>query len=255
MRHLVLDTETTGLDPSTGHRIVSLALIELLNNIPTGVFLHFYCNPERESDPRAFAAHGLDTAFLSTQSKFKDLASSILDFIAGSPLIAHNAPFDMGFLNAELRRAGYSSLAVRTVCTLSKARATFGWGKNRLDDLVVRWSIPNLRAATGLHGALVDALMTVNVYQRLHGFAVTEFTPEFLLKYGIGNGSVKDSASKVLATTEQTPAQSQPSSLGTNGGGATAVVDGDDSVPPAAKDGVADAVVPAAGVAAGDSGG
>lgn len=255
VRELVADTETTGLDPiKNGHRIVSLAMIELKDHVPTGEFIHFYFNPERESDPRAFAAHGLDTAFLSTQPKFGTVASSIVDYIDGSPLVFHNAPFDMGFLNAELRRCGYSQLAVRTVCTLQKARATFGYGNNRLDDLAARWSIPNLRAATGLHGALVDSLMAVNVYQKLLGVPMTAFTPEFLAKYGIetSHGSDQSPSSQSAAGKDRPESQSQPSALSADSGGVAEVSVGNTSIPDASKDGVADAVVPAAGNAARD---
>ena len=108
MREIVLDTETTGLDPLSGHRVVEVGCIELLNHMPTGREFHFYANPERDMPPEAEAVHGLSSSFLADKPLFSSLADELLGFIGDAPIIAHNAGFDMGFINAELRRAGKS---------------------------------------------------------------------------------------------------------------------------------------------------
>lgn len=183
MRYVVVDTETTGLSVSQGHRVVSVAGVEMIDLTPTGAFMAFHVNPERDSDAGALAVHGLTTEFLSTKPKFGHIASSFLDFIDGAALIAHNAPFDAGFLNAEFERAGYHRERLQTwICTKAMAQRRFGRGgsgmgaaypsTNRLDDLVRHFKIRDLRAEYGYHGALIDAVLLVEVYRALVGVSL-----------------------------------------------------------------------------------
>lgn len=184
MREIIYDSETTGLSPSV-HRMVSFAAVELVDRLPTGRFLHFYLNPDRESDPRALEVHGLTTEFLSTKPRFGEVAASFLDFVLGDPLVIHNADFDVGFLRMELELTGRGAQGGRAICTKNMAQRRFGRGgggtggnysyTNRLDDLVKRFGIRDLRAETGAHGALVDCLLLVNVYRSLLDLPVVEF--------------------------------------------------------------------------------
>ena len=185
MREIVFDTETTGLF-SAQHRLVSLAAIELVDYEPTGNYLSLFFNPDRESDPRALEVHGLTTEFLSTQPRFQQRAVEIEEFIRDDALVIHNASFDSAFLNAELLRAGRSKAANRTICTLKRAQEIHGRFGNKLDDLVRRYEIPNLREATGKHGALIDTLLLVNVYRRLRNLPILDLD---LSKFGVDNGS------------------------------------------------------------------
>jgi len=168
MREIVLDTETTGLDPSQGHRLVELGCIELLNRIPTGATFHSYLNPEREVPAEAFAIHGLATEFLKDKPRFGDIADDFLAFIGDAPLVIHNAGFDHGFLIAELKRVERPLIArERLVDTLLLARRKHPAGPNRLDDLCARYGIDNSRRTK--HGALLDAEILAEVYLELIG--------------------------------------------------------------------------------------
>ncbi|MSO66322.1 MAG: DNA polymerase III subunit epsilon [Pseudolabrys sp.] len=168
MREIVLDTETTGLDPGQGHRLVELGCIELLNRIPTGAVFHSYLNPERDMPAEAFAIHGLATDFLKDKPRFSDIADDFLAFIGDAPLVIHNAGFDHGFLNAELKRIARALIArERLVDTLLLARRKHPAGPNRLDDLCARYAIDNSRRTK--HGALLDAEILAEVYLELIG--------------------------------------------------------------------------------------
>ena len=166
LREIVFDTETTGLDPYQGHRLVEIGCVELVNRIPTGQIFHCYFNPERDVPAEAFAVHGLSSAFLSEKPPFSELAGELLDFLAEAPLIAHNAAFDLGFLNAELERVKLPPIArARLIDTLLLARRKYPGAQNRLDDLCVRFRIDNSRRTK--HGALLDAELLADVYLEL----------------------------------------------------------------------------------------
>src|ERR1700686_3870705 len=168
MREIVLDTETTGLDPAQGHRLVEVGCIELLNRIPTGAVFHSYLNPEREMPAEAFAIHGLATDFLKDKPRFAEIADEFLAFIGDAPLVIHNASFDHGFLCAELKRVEHALIArERLVDTLLLARRKHPAGPNRLDDLCARYGIDNSRRSK--HGALLDAEILAEVYLELIG--------------------------------------------------------------------------------------
>lgn len=168
MREIVLDTETTGLDPTDGHRIVEIACYELVNHIPTGATFQCYLNPEREMTEEAFAIHGLSTAFLADKPRFAEVADQLLAFLADAPLVIHNAEFDIRFLNAELARLGRPTLPPeRAVDTLSLARRKFPGAQASLDALCRRFAID--ASARTLHGALVDCDLLAKVYLELIG--------------------------------------------------------------------------------------
>jgi DNA polymerase III subunit epsilon len=166
MREVVFDTETTGLDPYQGHRLVEIGCIELVNRFPTGQTFHRYLNPERDVPPEAFAIHGLSHEFLKSKPIFANIAVDLLAFIGDAALIAHNAVFDLGFVNAELERVKQAPLPRdRLVDTLLLARRKYPGGSNRLDDLCVRFGIDNSRRTK--HGALLDAELLAEVYVEL----------------------------------------------------------------------------------------
>jgi DNA polymerase III subunit epsilon len=168
MREIVLDTETTGLDPYQGHRLIEVGCIELVNRFPTGNTFHRYLNPQRDVPAEAFAVHGLSLEFLKDKSLFGDIAAELIDFIGDAPLVAHNASFDLGFLNAELERVNLPALSRdRLVDTLLLARRKYPGGSNRLDDLCQRFGIDNGRRTK--HGALLDAELLAEVYLELIG--------------------------------------------------------------------------------------
>lgn len=168
MREIVLDTETTGLDPAQGHRLVELGCVELLNRIPTGSTFHVYLNPERDVPAEAFAIHGLSTEFLKGHRRFIEIVDEFLAFIGDAPLVIHNAGFDHTFLCAELKRAERMSIArERLIDTLLLARRKHPAGPNRLDDLCARYGIDNSHRTK--HGALLDAEILAEVYVELIG--------------------------------------------------------------------------------------
>jgi DNA polymerase-3 subunit epsilon len=168
MREIVFDTETTGLDPGQGHRLIEIGCIELVNRIPSGIAFHRYINPERDIPAEAFAIHGIDFERVKNERVFADIADELLAFLGDAQLVAHNAMFDLGFLNAELHRAGRRILArERLVDTLLLARRKHPGGSNRLDDLCARYRIDNSRRTK--HGALLDAELLAEVYIELIG--------------------------------------------------------------------------------------
>jgi DNA polymerase-3 subunit epsilon len=165
MRQVVLDTETTGLDPRNGHRIIEIACIEMENRRLTGRHLHKYTNPEREIDEGAAAVHGITLEFLADKPKFADVVDEFLEFINGCELVIHNAPFDLGFLNAELARL--DRVPVETLCngvtdTLKMARELHPGKRNSLDALCERYEIDNSQRT--LHGALLDTELLSEVF-------------------------------------------------------------------------------------------
>jgi DNA polymerase III subunit epsilon len=166
MREIVLDTETTGLDPYQGHRLIEIGCIELLNRIPSGQTFHRYLNPQRDVPAEAFAIHGLSFDFLKDKPLFADVAAELISFIGDAPLVIHNAAFDIGFINAELERAGLAAIARdRLVDTLLLARRKYPGGQNRLDDLCGRFGIDNSHRTK--HGALLDAELLAEIYLEL----------------------------------------------------------------------------------------
>jgi len=168
MREIVLDTETTGLDPFQGDRLVEIGCIELVNGIPSGQTFHKYFYPERTMPAEALAIHGLTDEFLKDKPLFADAVDDLIGFLGDAPLVIHNASFDIGFLNAELEHAGRPLIArERMVDTLLIARRKHPGGANRLDDLCVRYSIDNSRRTK--HGALLDAELLAEVYVELIG--------------------------------------------------------------------------------------
>ena len=168
MREIVLDTETTGFNPADGDRIVEIGCLELVNHLPTGKSFQAYVNPERTMPAEAFAVHGLGDDFLSDQKVMADVVDDFLEFIAGDPLIIHNADFDMRFLNAELARLGREPLPMsRAVDTVALAREKFPGAQASLDALCRRFEIDN--SSRDLHGALLDAQLLAEVYLELIG--------------------------------------------------------------------------------------
>jgi DNA polymerase-3 subunit epsilon len=168
MREIVLDTETTGLDPLRGDRLVEIGCVEIFNRMPTGQSYHVYINPERDMPAEAFAVHGLSTEFLATKPLFTDVVDEFLTFIADAPLVIHNASFDISFINAELERIKRSAIPRdRLVDTLLLARRKHPGVSNRLDDLCSRYAIDNSHRTK--HGALLDAELLAEVYVDLIG--------------------------------------------------------------------------------------
>lgn len=168
MRQIVLDTETTGLDPKSGHRIVELGCVELVNLIPSGKDFHTYFNPERDVPDEVVRVHGLTEAFLSDHPVFAKRVDEFLDFIGDAPLVIHNAQFDMGFLNAELVRAGKAPLEMdRCIDTLLMARQKFPGSPASLDALCRRFGVDN--SGRDKHGALLDSELLAGVYLELVG--------------------------------------------------------------------------------------
>lgn len=167
-RQIFLDTETTGLNPESGDRIVEIGCIEMVNRRLTGETRHAYLNPERKGNEDAIKVHGLTDAFLADKPKFADVADDILGFLAGADVVIHNAAFDVGFLNAELKRLGrapFHTVAARVTDTLLMAREMFPGKANSLDALCKRLEVDNTHRS--LHGALLDAGLLAEVYIRL----------------------------------------------------------------------------------------
>ena len=165
MRLLVLDTETTGLDPNQGHRIIEIAAVEVVHRRPTGRHVHFYLNPEREIDAGATEVHGMTWDDLRNRPKFADVAAEFLDFAQGAEWVIHNAPFDVAFLDAEFERAGLpraTQVFGALTDTLALARDAFPGKRNGLDALCERFGVSN--AHRTLHGALLDAQLLAEVY-------------------------------------------------------------------------------------------
>ncbi len=171
MRQIILDTETTGLEPKQGHRIIEIGCIELINRRKTERNFHQYLNPERDIEDGAFNIHGLSNEFLSDKSRFADIAQEFIDFIRDGELIIHNAPFDVGFINAELKLLGKKWGKIEDYCTvfdtLLLAREKHPGQKNNLDALCKRYEVDN--SQRDLHGALLDAKILLDVYLKMTG--------------------------------------------------------------------------------------
>ena len=171
MRQVVLDTETTGLEVSLGHRIIEIGCIELINRRITDNHWHFYINPDREIDSGAFDVHGISSEFLQDKHRFSEIADSFLAYIDGAELVIHNAPFDVGFLNSELDLLGNSARPIEDRCsildTLLMARQKHPGQKNNLDSLCKRYQIDNSHRS--VHGALLDARILADVYLIMTG--------------------------------------------------------------------------------------
>jgi DNA polymerase-3 subunit epsilon len=167
MREIVIDTETTGLDPHDGHRIVEVACIELMHHIPSGRKFHRYVNPERDMPAEAHAVHGLSAEFLAEHPRFDTIADELLGFISDDQVVIHNAEFDLAFLNAELARLGRPPLACRFVDTLTMARQRFPGAPASLDALCRRFEID--LSAREKHGADIDCFLLASVYLELLG--------------------------------------------------------------------------------------
>lgn len=168
MREISLDTETTGLDPASGHRVVEIGCVEMVNRIKTGEVFHVYLNPDRDMPEEAFKVHGLSADFLKDKPRFTEKAEEFLAFISDSPLVIHNAGFDMKFINAELVKAGREALDfARATDTVLMARKKFPGSPANLDALCKRFEI-DLSARTK-HGALLDAELLADVYLELTG--------------------------------------------------------------------------------------
>lgn len=192
MREIVLDTETTGLDPESGDRIVEVGCVELINHVPSGATLHRYVNPERDMPEGAFAVHGLSSEFLAGYPVFAAFVDEFLDFLGDAVLVIHNAAFDMRFINAELRRLGRSELPMnRALDTVQLARRKYPGAQVSLDALCRRFEIDNGHRT--LHGALLDADLLAAVYLELIGGR----QPDLALA-GQGSG---DSAARPLEQT------------------------------------------------------
>ncbi|MDQ5910012.1 MAG: polymerase subunit epsilon [Pseudomonadota bacterium] len=165
-RQIILDTETTGLDPAQGHRVIEIGCLELVNRRPTDQRFHFYLQPDRLIDEEAIKVHGITNEFLANQPHFPEVVDKFLDFIRGAELIIHNAPFDLGFLNHELRRCGRGHITLEQICkvkdTLLLARQRHPGQRNNLDALCKRYNIDNSQRT--LHGALLDAEILTDVY-------------------------------------------------------------------------------------------
>lgn len=165
MRQIVLDTETTGLNPASGDRIIEIGCVEMVNRRLTGNNFHYYVNPERDSDPGALAVHGLTTEFLSDKPKFAEIADALCEYLRDAEIIIHNAPFDVGFLDAEFGRLGrprFASHVQGITDTLVQAKELYPGKRNSLDALCERYGISN--AHRTLHGALLDSELLAEVY-------------------------------------------------------------------------------------------
>ena len=170
-RQVILDTETTGLEVSEGHRIIEVGCVELVDRRPSGRHFHRYINPERRVDPGAFEVHGISDEFLADKPVFAQIAEEFLAFVSGAELIIHNAAFDTGFIDSELGLLGRGARRIAELCsvvdTLAMARARHPGQKNRLDDLCRRYGVDNSQRE--LHGALLDAEILADVYLRMTG--------------------------------------------------------------------------------------
>lgn len=204
MREIILDTETTGLDPKSGDRLVEVGCVELLNRIPTGREFHRYINPERDVPAEAVAVHGLSGTFLEDKPLFAHVAEEFLDFIGEDSLIIHNASFDIGFLNAELGRISLPAITMdRVTCTLQLARRRHPAGPNNLDALCKRYGIDNSKRTK--HGALKDSLLLAEVYIELLGARQAALG----LAMGAADGSEMGAARRRTAKQRSTPLESR----------------------------------------------
>jgi DNA polymerase III subunit epsilon len=168
MREIVLDTETTGLDPNDGHRVIEIGCVELVDQFPTGKTFQRYLNPERDMPPDVQRIHGITTEFLADKPRFAEIAEEFLEFIGDAPLIIHNAGFDLKFLNSELHRTSRPPISfARAIDTIDIAKSKFPGARYSLDELCKRFSID--LSSRSLHGALLDSELTAQVYLELVG--------------------------------------------------------------------------------------
>ena len=206
-REIVLDTETTGLDPKTGDRLVEIGCIEIINRVPTGIEFHRFINPEREVPAEAHAVHGLSTAFLKDKPCFHAVVEDFVAFIGNDPLVIHNANFDIAFLNHELGRLKRPPISmVRVVDTLALARRKHPAGPNSLDALCKRYGIDNTKRIK--HGALMDSVLLAKVYLELLG--------ERQAAFGLGAptaGQARTPGGVAIAVKVRTRPQPLPSRL------------------------------------------
>jgi len=194
MREIIFDTETTGLDPKNGDRLVEIGCIEMVNKVLTGETFHAYFNPQRDMPAEAERVHGLSEAFLSDKPLFASRAQELLDFLGDSPLVAHNAGFDFGFMNAELERCDLEPVSLdRMIDTVRIARQKHPGAKNSLDALCTRYGVD--RSHRTKHGALLDAELLAQVYVELLGGRQ------------IGLGLAAESVSISASVTTITPVQ------------------------------------------------
>lgn len=194
MREIIFDTETTGLDPATGDRMVEIGCIEMVNRVVTGESYHAYFNPQRDMPAEAEKVHGLSEQFLSDKPLFRDSVADLLAFLGDAPLVAHNAQFDFGFLNAELTVCGYSNIGNdRMVDTLAIARKRHPGAKHSLDALCSRYGVD--RSHRVLHGALLDAELLAQVY--------VELTGGRQIGLGLGSESASETTVKTTAFVPQ----------------------------------------------------
>lgn len=198
-REIVLDTETTGLSPVSGDRVVEIGCVELLNHIPTGRHYHVYLNPERDMPEEAFRVHGLSNEFLRDKPRFGSEADGFLEFIGDATLVIHNADFDMGFLNHELERIGRSRLTNKVIDTVTVARDRHPGARVSLDALCKHYGIDNSKRV--LHGALLDSEILADVYLELIGGRQVSL------------GLVADSQIELGASVVFTPARQRPTPL------------------------------------------
>lgn len=190
IRHISLDTETTGLDPLNGDRVVEIGCVELINDLPTGRKLHLYINPERDVPQEAVKVHGLTNEFLDDKPLFADIAEEFLDFIGDSKLIIHNAKFDIGFLDAELDKAGHDKIGMeRAIDTINLAKRQFPGAQFSLDALCRRFDVS--LEARELHGALLDAELLGEVWLGLNGGRQPEMN--------LGSSDKQDGVGRVMS--------------------------------------------------------
>jgi DNA polymerase-3 subunit epsilon len=208
IREILLDTETTGLSPNDGHRIVEIGALEMVNKVLTGNKFHFYINPERDMPKEAYRIHGISSDFLKDKPLFKEVANDFLEFIEGGKLVIHNAPFDIKFLNHELSLVKLPSLELsEAIDTLVIARKTFPGARANLDALCRRFKVDN--SSRDFHGALLDAALLAEVYVELTGgrqtsFSMSKKSPSASLSQAVetkvvGNSMVINPTEKELA--------------------------------------------------------
>jgi DNA polymerase III subunit epsilon len=202
MREIIFDTETTGLNPREGHRLVEIGCIEMINRFPTGKVFHHYLNPERDMPIEAFEIHGLSSDFLKDKPLFASLADELETFLADAQLVAHNAGFDIGFINAEFARVGKPTISMdRVVDTVQLARRKFPGGRNSLDALCDRFGID--RSQRVKHGALLDAEILAEVYAELLGGKQTVLVLDPARERNAASGS----ALHTIASAREQPLQ------------------------------------------------
>lgn len=201
LREIVLDTETTGLSATGGDRLVEIGCVELINHVPTGRHHHVYINPERDMPEEAFRVHGLSEEFLRDKPLFSAVAQDFLDFVGNDVLVIHNAPFDMGFLNAELGACGLPRLANEVIDTVMLARQRHPGARVSLDALCKHYGIDNSRRT--LHGALLDSEILAEVYLELLGGRQVALALSAENEFGSRSGAARP------------PARQRPVPLGT----------------------------------------